>query len=262
MTNKTLKTNKIRNAEYYDMVETFDELYADSKNGRNYNSIVYGVHQYFRIATMISEDVGNISYEIQHKCKSWKLKRRIKRDGGKTPKYIKDEYGASKQLRYINGMAIIPIGYCKHKNPMYKKKSINKYTSEGRQEIHKKLGVNSSMIQYMLRNPIMNRSIEYNDNRISLYSGQQGKCFVTKAELTMDNMHCHHKIPLHKGGTDEYANLVLVTEDVHVLIHAESEEVILKKIKLIRPDEKMRKKIDTLRRKAEISKIIWESYTF
>ena len=33
MTNKTLKTNKIRNAEYYDMVETFDELYADSKNG-------------------------------------------------------------------------------------------------------------------------------------------------------------------------------------------------------------------------------------
>lgn len=118
------------------------------------------------------------------------------------------------------------------------------------------------MIQYMLRNPIMNRSIEYNDNRISLYSGQQGKCFVTKTELTMDNMHCHHKIPLHKGGTDEYANLVLVTEDVHVLIHAESEEVILKKIKLIRPDEKMRKKIDTLRRKAEVNKIIWESYTF
>lgn len=49
---------------------------------------------------------------------------------------------------------------------------------------------------------------------------------------------------------------------MYLFIHAESEEVILKKIKLIRPDEKMRKKIDTLRRKAEISKIIWESYTF
>ncbi|MGM9963251.1 MAG: group II intron reverse transcriptase/maturase [Holdemanella porci] len=262
MSDKAMNRTKENIKEALDRIKKTEGSANTMRAINDYNSIVYGVHQYFRIATMISEDVGNISYEIQHKCKSWKLKRRIKRDGGKTPKYIKDEYGASKQLRYINGMAIIPIGYCKHKNPMYKKKSINKYTSEGRQEIHKKLGVNSSMIQYMLRNPIMNRSIEYNDNRISLYSGQQGKCFVTKAELTMDNMHCHHKIPLHKGGTDEYANLVLVTEDVHVLIHAESEEVILKKIKLIRPDEKMRKKIDTLRRKAEISKIIWESYTF
>ncbi|MCQ2969765.1 MAG: hypothetical protein MJ191_06620 [Clostridium sp.] len=68
----------------------------------NYNSIVYGVHQYFRIATMISADVSDISYEIQHMCKSWKLKRRIKRSGRNIPKFIKDEYGKSNQLRFIN----------------------------------------------------------------------------------------------------------------------------------------------------------------
>ena len=30
-----------------------------------------------QLATMISEDVSKISYEIQHKCKSRKLERRI-----------------------------------------------------------------------------------------------------------------------------------------------------------------------------------------
>ena len=113
-----------------------------------------------------------------------------------------------------------------------------------------------------LKNPSPNRSIEYNDNRISLYSGQKGKCFVTKAELTTENMHCHHKIPRSQGGTDEYANLVLVTKDVHTLIHAETNEIIEKYLKLIKPDSKMRPKIDTLRNKAKTNKIIWESYTF
>lgn len=262
MCDKVIQRTKEKLKEAMDVIKKTEGSANTMRAVNNYNSIVYGAHQYFRIATMIAEDVGNISYEIQHKCKSWKLKRRIKRKGGKTPKYIKDEYGSSSQLRYINGMAIIPIGYCKHKNPMYKKKSVNKYTVEGRQQIHKMLGINASVIQHMLKNPIVNRSIEYNDNRISLYSGQKGKCFVTKAELTVENMHCHHKTPSSKGGTDEYANLVFVTEEVHKLIHAESEDTIDRLIKMLKPDSKMKAKIDTLRSKVEANKIIWESYTF
>ena len=145
---------------------------------------------------------------------------------------------------------------------MYKRKSVNKYTKEGRAEIHNMLGVNTSVMQYMLKNPIPDKSIEYNDNRISLYSGQRGKCFVTREELTIGNMHCHHKIPLSQGGTDEYANLVLVTEDVHKLIHAETKETIDKLIRIVKPDAKMRNKIDTLRKKCKTNKITWENHTF
>ena len=262
MSDKAISRTKENLKEALDIIKKTEGSANTMRAVNNYNAIVYGVHQYFRIATMISEDVSDISYEIQHKCKSWKLKRRIKREGAQTPQYIKNEYGNSSQLRYINGMALIPIGYCKHKNPMYKKKSINKYTVEGRLHMHKMLGVNASVIQYMLKNPILNRSIEYNDNRISLYSGQLGKCYVTKTELTIDNMHCHHKIPIKYGGTDEYANLVLVTRDVHNLIHAESKEIIEELIQIIKPDQKMKTKIDTLRRKAQTNEIIWESYTF
>lgn len=262
MCDKAIVRTKEKLKEALDVIKRTEGSANTMRAINNYNSIVYGVHQYFRIATMIAEDVGDISYEIQHKCKSRRLERRIKRKGVQLPQYIKDDYGKSNQLRYINGIAIIPVGYCRHKSPMYKRKSVNKYTVEGRQQIHKMLSVNVYVIQYMLKHPIQNRSIEYNDNRISLYSGQKGRCFVTKAELTVDNMHCHHRIPRKCGGTDEYANLILVTNEVHNLIHAKSTETIAYLIKEIKPDSKMKAKIDTLRRKAGTNKIIWESYTF
>lgn len=202
-----------------------------------YNSIVYGVHQYFRLATMISEDMGNISYQIQHICKGHKLKRRINRTGKHIPKYIKDEYGNSSQLRYINDQALIPVGYCKHKNPMYKKRKVNKYTKEGREAIHKTLSVNTGIMKYLMEHPVKNRSIEYNDNRISLYCAQKGRCAITKEELRPNDIQCHHKIPRSIGGTDEYSNLIIVHKDVHTLIHAENEvtiEIYLKKLSLMK----------------------------
>lgn len=37
---KPLKKQKIRNAEYYDMQTTFDELYADSEKGKTFQSLM------------------------------------------------------------------------------------------------------------------------------------------------------------------------------------------------------------------------------
>ena len=222
-----------------------------------YNAKVIGIHQYFQLATMISEDVSKISYEIQHKCKSRKLERRIERTGRTKQGYIEKIYGASKQLRYINEVAIAPIGYCKHKNPMYKKKKVNKYTPEGRELIYKNISVSQTAIQYMLNNPIENRSIEYNDNRISLYVGQQGKCAVTGNVLDFYNMHCHHKIPRKMGGTDEYNNLVIVEREVHTLIHAVDEEVIAKLLGKLSLDKKKLAKLNTLRTESGNKAINW-----
>ena len=112
---------------------------------------------------------------------------------------------------------------------MWKRVSINKYTVEGRQEIHKNLkGINMEILWYLMRNPIMNRSIEYNDNRISHYSGQLGKCSVTGRLMELHEIHCHHKIPVKLGGDDSYENLTLICEEVHRLVHATKPETIQK----------------------------------
>lgn len=94
---------------------------------------------------------------------------------------------------------------------------------------------------------IYDKSIEYYDNRISLFAAQYGKCAVTGKELWIDEIHCHHKLPKYLGGTDEYSNLVIVHKDVHKLIHAVSKNTINAYLTLIKPTKVMLDKINKLR---------------
>jgi len=77
-----------------------------------------------------------------------------------------------------------------------------------------------------MKNPIGNASAELNDNRISLYAGQQGKCYVTGEPLIIGDIEVHHIKPKSQGGDDEYKNLCLVCVDVHKLIHATQKETV------------------------------------
>ena len=71
------------------------------------------------------------------------------------------------------------------------------------------------------------------------------------------NMHCHHKIPRKRGGTDEYNNLVIVEREVHTLIHAVDEEVIAKLLGKLSLDKKKLAKLNTLRTKSGNKAINW-----
>ena len=50
------------------------------------------------------------------------------------------------------------------------------------------------------------------------------------------------------GGTDEYSNLVLITYEVHKLIHATKTETIKKYINIINPNKTVLSKINKLRK--------------
>ena len=83
---------------------------------------------------------------------------------------------------------------------MDKKSRVNKYTPEGRVEIHKNLsGVNMAVLYHLMNNPCGKQSVEYNDNRIALYVAQKGKCAVSGVELEANQVDCHHKKPLVLG---------------------------------------------------------------
>lgn len=81
--------------------------------------------------------------------------------------YIKEQYGKSKQLRFLNGHPLIPIGYIRTRDAQHKKKSVNRYTPEGRAEIHKNLGINTDTMIWLMQNPVLDKSIEFKDNIIS-----------------------------------------------------------------------------------------------
>lgn len=221
----------------------------------NYNSFMIGVHEYYCMATNASLDFRKLAFS-NHKSLKARLGKRIKSTKevkkNKMQLYItnvmKERYGKSEQLKYVRGIALAPIGYIKHKYPMAKKRVINLYTKAGREEIHKNLEkVDMKILHYLMRNPVAYKSIEYNDNRLSLYSAQMGKCAITGKVMEIGDIHCHHKVPICHGGTDKYQNLVLVCEKVHKLIHATNPETINKLLAELNLNSKQLKTLKKLR---------------
>ncbi|MGN0255914.1 MAG: group II intron reverse transcriptase/maturase [Chordicoccus sp.] len=216
---------------------------------QKYNAVVAGLHEYYCIATEISGDFGKLAFSINKQLRN-RLKGDISRKGTLRNGFIKEKYGKSRQMRFLHERPLVPIGYVQPKNAQHKRKFVNKYTPEGRTSIHKNLEIDTMTMLWLMRNPVRGRSIEYADNRISLYAAQYGKCAVTGQVMNAHDIHCHHKVPVSMGGTDEYANLVLVLKNVHVLIHASSETTIKRYL-----GELKLEKLNTLRAKAEMPAI-------
>ena len=189
---------------------------------RQYNLMVMGMQNYYRIATNVNLDCAKLNRAVMTVITN-RLKG-IKKAGRKLTQAEKVRYGKSAMLRYLADEPIYPIGYVQFKIPKYKCSKVE-------------VAEENNIKFKLLKQQLYDRSIEYVDNKISLCSAQKGKCAVTGESFTStEEMHCHHKIPKSKGGTDEYQNLVLVTATIHKLIHATNTETIQKYLKNCKPD--------------------------
>jgi hypothetical protein len=223
-----------------------------------YNSMVMGIQNYYLIATNVNLDCSVLNRAVMtvftHQLRTEKGSR-LAKHGRTLTEVEKKLYGKSQMLRYVTGAdePIYPIGYVKHKNPMAKKRSICQYTVEGREGLHDNLRINVSLMRQLMRQPLYDKSAEYADNRISLFSAQWGKCAVTGSDFQcVADIHCHHKLQRQNGGSDKYENLVLVLEPVHKLIHATQIDTIEKYLSILQLNNAQRKKLNVLREKAEL----------
>lgn len=217
----------------------------------NYNSKVIGMHGYYRIATHVNKDFKKVHYSVL-----LTMRNRLSIDGlTKMGKYTgKDKgilnYVQSKNIRYLAGRPIIPVSFVQHRNPMYLKVKINKYTPEGRELIHRnQSAVSEIALRWIRSHPVVSdrATVEFNDNRISLFIAQLGKCSVTGEELNVLDMHCHHKIPYHLSKDDKYSNLIIVKPEVHILIHATKEDTIQRYMTLLNLNDEQVKRLNKLR---------------
>ncbi|NGU67392.1 group II intron reverse transcriptase/maturase [Clostridium perfringens] len=218
-----------------------------AQNAMKYNATILAIQNYYKIATHVYLDLSDISYQTM-KMTDNKLKNKSK-NKGKTNPTFKKYYGDYRgKLYFVQGIPLFPIRHCRTKTPLNFTQEICNYTITGRSIIHDKLkGVNDSTLLYLMRNPVKDMSTEYNDNRISLYVGQNGKCAITKQELVISNFETHHKKPKVLGGTDEYKNLIMVSTNIHRLIHAIKEETIKDLLEKLNLKEKEIKKVNKLR---------------
>ena len=227
------------------------ELLVQNNNSaqvNKYNSMILGLHQYYCIASHVNKDFSEISYKTIRTIKN-RLKNIVSRKIAKMPKAYEKYYGSyNLKPRCIQGIPMYPVFGVTCKTPINFSQDICNFTKEGRIKVHSYLQkVHIDVLRYLLQNPVRGQSIEYNDNRISLYVGQNGLCAITKQPLLIGDMECHHKIPKYRNGTDEYKNLIFVTSKVHALIHIRAEETIKKYMGELKLTTEMIEKINKLR---------------
>ena len=227
------------------------------KGVMRYNSVILGQHNYYKIASEVNTDFKIIAYRVLRKQYN-QLRRRFKATKYVGAKEKLKRYNRYKIKTYVHKVnnnkkettyAILPIQSITNKPPMNFNNDICNYTESGRKLIHKELETISwKILRYLRDNPVKSQTAEYNDNRISLYSGQLGLCAITKLPLEIEEMEVHHKKPRSKGGTDEYKNLIYVNTYVHRLIHCTSENTEKRLMEKLKLTSEMIKKVNSLRK--------------
>ena len=222
MSKKALHSETDKLIQHIHKIHHCKDIAEQNKLLKQYNAMVMEIHEYYSIASDIALNLDAIQRIIDH---TMDCSIKPTTQGNIADKTIASRYGASGKVKFLNQMPICPIGHARYRRPKDKDPRICRYTHEGRTDIHKDLQLDTSAIitlQRLAWDFPPDGSIEYVDNRLSVYSMQRGRCAVTGKILSFEELHCHHKIPVSNGGTDRFDNLVIVHKDIHTLIHMPS----------------------------------------
>ena len=216
-----------------------------SLNVGDYNAKVIGVQDYYCIATRVNLNFSDIARPI-----NGQLLHRIdgiKKQGEIKNRYLRKRYGKSKQMRWIGETPLVPLAYVQFKIPMRKNRKINLYTPEGRAEIHDNLRIDVNSMLWLMRHPIPTESVRYNDNRVSLYAGQDGKCAITGKKLDVQTCICYRKTNDCKKGNDSYQNLLLLSLQGLAIVSSEDMMSVVALVKEYSLNAKVITKVNKLR---------------
>lgn len=216
-----------------------------SLNVGDYNAKVIGVQDYYCIATRVNLNFSDIARPI-----NGQLLHRIdgiKKQGEIKNRYLRKRYGKSKQMRWIGETPLVPLAYVQFKIPMRKSRKINPYTPKGRAEIHDNLRIDVNSMLWLMRHPIPTESVRYNDNRVSLYAGQDGKCAITGKKLDVQTCICYRKTNDRKKGNDSYQNLLLLSLQGLAIVNSEDMMSVVALVKEYSLNAKVITKVNKLR---------------
>lgn len=227
------------------------------KNINTLNATILSLQSYYSMVTNVNLDFKEIYFKLsKYQYLNLRNISSLKKNKYREIKYNQSKVFIENYSQYnftpivIKNICIFPIWGIKHRIPLGFQQEICNYTIKGREFIHNNLSksYNKEILKYLMKNPNENQSVEYNDNRISLYVSQKGKCKISGKILELGNIECHHKIPKFLGGNDRYNNLVLIDYNIHKLIHVKDNKLIDKYLKICNLEEKQIKELNKYRK--------------
>ena len=231
------------------------QKHTTGENVIHLNSMILGMQQYYKCATMVSKDFREIAFTV-NKSMFTRFKRLAYH--GKVDKLppIFDKFYKDRDFRtwVIHRIPIYPIWGIKNQPPMCFSQSICDYTVEGRMKSSKALknATYMEIIEYA-KNYDKRETIQFNDNRISRASMCQMRCEITGERLSLENISCCRFLPKEFGGTDEYDNLRIIHKDMREIIQIKT---ISKKMRKPIENPKILKKVNNYRKIRKLEPII------
>ncbi|EDT71797.1 IepA [Clostridium perfringens D str. JGS1721] len=227
---------------------------SNGKTITKYNSYILGIRNYYEVVSHVNMDFHEITYQTLSTMYN-RLRFIARYEIPRSPpplykKLFKNNY----RTFIIGGMPLFPLVDVQWKKvPTFNYKVCN-YTEQGRNLIYRRLNMDIIYeLRKILKSSYKNERTEYADNRISKYSGQNGRCAITKMFLSAEEIHCHHIKPISLGGTDKFDNLIIIHKDIHILVHAVQIETISKLLNKFNLNKKQLKKLNTLRKKCNLT---------
>jgi RNA-directed DNA polymerase len=219
----------------------------------NFNTVVMGIQNYYSVATQITINLNELNAHLRKTLYNQLKNIRTEASFHDMTMTLQKRYkGYKAKLFKIQQMVFVPIHAQRWKTTLCFSQTTCNFTAEGRAKIHNSIkAIDKTMLSYIMRNYIPNRSIEYNDNRISKFIAQYGKCAIQGVELGINEWHCHHKNPYSLTKDDRYSNLIIVHKSIHQLIHLKDKdkiEILLQSLKLT---NKQKEKVNKLRLKCQ-----------
>jgi len=217
----------------------------------NFNTIVMGIQNYYSAATQITINLNELNLHLRKTLYNRLKNIRTEASFGEMTKTLQGRYkGYKAKLYKIQDMVFVPIHAQRWRKTLGFSQVICNFTVEGRAKIHNSLkAIDKSTLSYIMRNYIPNRSIEYNDNRISKFVAQYGKCAILGEELGFNDWHCHHINPFYISKDDSYSNLIILNKTIHQLIHLKDKVKIETLLKAVKLSNKQIEKVNNLRLK-------------
>ncbi|WP_412547164.1 group II intron reverse transcriptase/maturase [Peribacillus simplex] len=215
-----------------------------------YNTVVMGIQNYYAAATQISKNLSELSSRLNKTLYNRLKNIRTEASFDDMTNTLQKRYkGYLPQFFKIQDMVFVPIYAQRHTTNLCFSQETCNYTVNGRAKIHNNLkAINKNVINYVMKNFIPNQTIEYNDNRISKFIAQYGRCAVMGVELGINDWQCHHKNPYHLSKDDRFSNLVVLHEAVHRLIHLKDIEKIQSLLNSLELNKKQLGKVNEFRK--------------
>ena len=190
-----------------------------------YNLAVMGMQNYYCVATNIYNNLTEVSYALlpTTRVRFKKIAKLIPFETTSQDFQMKTT-GIRPQTKIIMiaDTPLLPINGVKHKNPLNFSHDICNFTEHGRSKIHEEIAlVTKGEIRILLEYKDTTKSVEFNDNRISVFIAQQGNCYITNRRHSPTDMVCIYK-NITETDRDKYQNLVFVEIPISKAILTES----------------------------------------